>query len=425
LSATEPQTFDAAYVKTLREENASWRTRAHAAETAYSVHVNRYPLGDLDKFSVSRAAMAQRLSDGRFEGHAWDKFAPYEKAWIEAESKAAQGDQVSGVDGGFLAPENWNQQWFDLLRSFTVLDRLPISRFSVPLRVTHLPKVTNDVSVYYPAENAVITSSQFKFGQLSYTARKSSALLNVSNELIRDAASVADAVFRQSTAMAIALDRDTQLLTGSGGGNGLQPTGIITAATAGTISKYYPGASATTDISTAAAHGTPSFLHVSSLRSKVANLNGATNVQAGQGKCTGVIAHSRFERTVHTIASAAGAWTDAQGRPLWMGGLNGDGGPNADNNGVGSLMGLDWAFTNILPTNSTDGGGTTSSFMIAGYWQRYALFECMTPTYAATPLSGTSSTGFAADQTQIRVVYRYDGQPVQPEAFAVLAGCDQ
>jgi hypothetical protein len=217
------------------------------------------------------------------------------------------------------------------------------------------------------------------------------------------------------------------LLTGSGGGNGLQPTGIITAATAGTISKYYPGASATTDLATSPAHGTPSFYHVSSLRTKINTLNGASNVQAGQGKCTGIIAHSRFEKTVHIIAGAAGAWTDAQGRPLWMGGLNSDGSPNAnpgDNTG-NNLLGVPFALTNILPVNSTDGGGTASSYMIAGWWERYGLFECMTPTYAATPLSGSSSVGFAADQTQIRVVYRYDGACIQPEAFAVLAGCDQ
>lgn len=428
------ESYPAEVVTKLREENASWRTRAHAAESQLSVYVNRYPLGDIDKFHISRAVMAKALSGGRMHGAAWDKYASFEKQWLAAdyERKAKMGDQVDGVDGGFLAPEDWNARWFDLLRNFTVFDRLPIVRVNVPLRITHLPKITNDVTIVYPGENAAFTTSQFKFGQLSYTAHKSTAEVYAANELIRDAPGVIDQVWQQSLAAAAAADSDSQLLTGQGGPN---PVGLVTLAsdgtgaggTGGTVSKYYAKGTATTSIDTTPAHGTPSFLHVSQLRSKVTNLNGVTNVTAGQARCTGIIAHSRFEQTVHTIASGAGAWTDAQGRPLWMGGLNADGSPNANGEQSGaSLMGLSWALTNALPTNSTDGGGTTSSFMIAGYWQRYVYFQCLTPTIdAVIEASDSSSTGFAADQTTVRLTYRYDGGPAQPEAFAVLAGCDQ
>lgn len=418
------QSFPYEYVQKLREEAAGYRTELRTAQAALNFYINRYPLGDLEKFSPTRWAMARAMA-GPFDEYKLRTIAPYEKAFYEK----AQGDYVSGIDGGFLAPEVWTSGWFDLLRNFTVLDQLPIVRLAVDARVAHLPKVMNDVTISYPAENNAPSATAYKFGQLTYTARKSMALMNVSNELIRDAANVADDLFRRSTAQAIAVDRDTQLILGTGNSGG--PTGIVQSAINGTISIYYPGSSATTDLATSPASHTPSFLHVSSLRSKVDALNGNTTVTAGQARCSGIIAHSRFLKTVHTLSGAAGPWTDAQGRPLWMAGLNGGIGNNTSpgrgdgEQGGGALLGVPWALTNLLPTNSTQGGGSTDSFMIAGMWERYVLFECMAPTYDATMLSGTSSVGYQADQTQIRMVYRYDGQPVQPEAFAVMAGCSQ
>jgi len=76
--------------------------------------------------------------------------------------------------------------------------------------------------------------------------------------------------------------------------------------------------------------------------------------------------------------------------------------------------------SNILPTNSTDGGGTASSFVVAGWWEMYALFQALQVAYDTT----MEATYFQNDQTGVRVLSRWDGAPLHPEAFAVLAGCD-
>src|SRR5438128_11389903 len=78
---------------------------------AYSVMVNRFPLGDIENFSVSRAALArgQELL-GKSHDYAWQRDAPWEKAYYDALAEIeykAQGEYVSGQDGGFLAPEIW------------------------------------------------------------------------------------------------------------------------------------------------------------------------------------------------------------------------------------------------------------------------------------------------------------------------------
>lgn len=374
-------------------------------------HINEFPLGDIDNYSVARAAYAM-AQEKRAHSSAWLKYAPWEHAYNQAVAKA-MGDQVSGLDGAYLAPEAWGDRLFDLLRSFSALDQLPITRIRVPVRVLRLPKVSNDITITYPGENASSTATQFKFGQLTYNAHKAYAYYTESNELFRDAPEVVDQALQLSAGRAIAVDRDTQAFTGIGGS---KPTGITTLATNGTVAKYYPPASASGSLQTTANHATPSFNHLSQLRGKVTSLNGASAVTAGQAECDGIVVHSRFEQTVMTLGTAAGAWTDSQGRPLWVMGLNGE-----TSDPQTGLLGMRWALTNVLPTNSTDGGGTASSYAIAGWWKQYVLWECQAFTYDATPFG----QGFANDQIEVRITYRWDGAPAHPEAFAVLAGVDQ
>jgi HK97 family phage major capsid protein len=430
---TDNKTFDADYVKEIREEAAHYRVEAKDAKAKLTVlqkgylptevtpsnsdvtvHINKFPLGDADNFSVSRAAMAKGMSDGRLTGSAWDKFAPWEKAYLSAlaETKASQGDQISGIDGGFLAPEVWNLRWFDLLRAQSALDQLPITRMAVPARMARIPKVLIDVTVSYSGENTAPTATTFTFGQLNYTARKASAVLNLSNEMIRDSAGLADQILRTSTAGAIATDRDTQLLVGQGTGGALSqfaPVGMINSGTVASNFTYYPNTSVSGAISTTPASFTPSYQHLAQLIAKVEVLSQFSGVNVGQASVNGAIANPQFKQTVWSSARFQTATT---AQPIWVDDLNARNG----------LFGMKWALTNVIPTNLIKGGGTSESVIIIGDWRQYVLFECLTLGFDAQPYSGTSSVGFAADQTQVRVIHRYDGAPAHPEAFGILAG---
>ncbi|MBV6758361.1 hypothetical protein [Rhodococcus opacus] len=62
-AGTEPTTFDASYVKGLRTENANWRTKHHAAETAHSEIEQKYndlvaSLGKLGGFTPAEGTDA-------------------------------------------------------------------------------------------------------------------------------------------------------------------------------------------------------------------------------------------------------------------------------------------------------------------------------------------------------------------------------
>lgn len=397
--------------------------RAVVATDPVRFYVNHWPLGDIDNFSVSRYAYAQGRQRFLNEGSAaLLKYAPWETRYYQAADELAykaQGEYVSIADGGALAPEAWSTQWSDLLRAFSPIDQLPVTRLSVPYRIEHLPKVTGDVTIVYPGENASVTASQFSFGALTYTARKSGVTIGVSNEMMRDAPFTADQVLRQSSVRAVAYDRDKQILLGQGGP---QPTGLVTLATNGTISKYYPGTTVSGAIQTSPNAAIPSFAHLSQLRGKIHRLNGSSNAPSdGQAHCNGMIVHSRFEQDVGTLGTANGPWTDANGRPLWMSGLSTPATrTDEDHASDGALLGQVWALTNLLPTNSTDGGGSASSFVIAGYWEEYAIFTSQQVAYEAT----TEASYFLNDQTGVRVTARWDAGPIHPEAFAVMAGCN-
>jgi HK97 family phage major capsid protein len=393
-----------------------------AVDPEYHVYLNRFPRGDIDNFSVCRHAYALGRKQLGSQS-AMMRYAPWETQYFLAAdevSMKAQGDAVSIQDGGALAPEWWSSQWSDLLRAFSPIEQLPVTRLSVPYRILHFPKVATDVTVSEVKENTTITATAFQFGQVSYTARKDGITIPVSNELMRDAPFLADQVLRRSSAGALALDRDTQILTGQGGPN---VTGLITLATGGTISKYYPPATVTGNLQTTANHATPSFFHLSQLRGKIHQLNASTNAPAtGQAHCNGMIVHSRFEQTVLTQGGSNGPWTDANGRPLWMSGLSNPATRASEDHAAdGALLGQIWVMTNILPTNSTDGGGSASSFIIAGWWEQFAVFAASQIAYAVT----TEESYFQLDQTGVRVTHRWDAGPIHPEAFAVLAGADQ
>ncbi len=439
---TEAKSFPESVVKELRAENAELRienrdAKSHVLDKGYlprdiklhntnlSVYINHFPLGDAENFSVSRAAYAKAQSNGRMSGRAWDVYAPWEKQYLDALNKIqfkAQGDQVSGIDGGFLAPEIWNVGWFDLLRNRAAIDMLPVTRFTVPARVIQIPRIHTDITILYPGENNQTTASQYSFGQLTYTAHKAEALINIGNELIRDAGDLADQILRTSSAKAIATDRDLQLFVGSGGGYG--PVGIVNHPVIANNFTFYPNTAVTGLVTTAPGSFVPSYQHIAQMIAKVDTLFGYSGNSAtlGQAACNGVVANPQFKQTVY----ASARFQDSSSRPLWTEDLNAGRGPDVSTtpsaNRQGGFFGQNWALTGVIPTNLTRGGGSNESEMIFGQWDQYVLFECLTLGFDATLLSGTSTVGFAADETQVRVVHRYDGGPAQPSAFGVLAG---
>ena len=344
-------------------------------------NVNVFPKGELnDNFSMARLIRAQTLAKqngGDFSFY--KKIAPWETAYYGALASKAQAE-ATGQDGGFLAPVEWINQLYNILRPASVLERLPITRMRMGTRVSHIPRVTGDVTVSYAAENATLTSSTLQFSQTSFTARKQYTYVQVSNELIADSAPDADNAIRTEAGRAMAVDRDKQSIQGNGQSGA--PTGLINM----------------TNITTTSLAGTPTYANVVTGVSNVRNLNNSTNVPTGQADCTGVLYNIQFEQTVLSML-------DSNNRPLWQYGLS----------NIGRVPQAGWlGVPNWIGSNALTSGNSAN--IIYGDWQYFLLMERQDIEVLASNVAGTA---FASDQTWIRITYRYDVGCVHPEAFFV------
>lgn len=364
-------------------------------EVRKNINVNSFPRGDLDNFSMARYAMAAQRY--HYLGEPRAKSAPWETMYYDA-AKAitvfdpvtkAQGDMVSGQDGGFLAPEFWSTNFLDQLYAAQVVTQLPITQLRMGTRVVHMPKLTTAISISYAAENATLATTQASFSQLSFTARKQGQIIQISNELIRDAVPAADAILQNHAVKWMALDRDIQLINGNGQAGA--PVGLVNATNF-------------TALGSLATNASPLYSELNTAIYNVENLNGSTNVPFGQTACTGFFGAVIVKKELMNIV-------DSNGRPLLdFQGINGLRGsiPNTGNYFDGALGVPTWRLSNILNQSANSHYGVFGDWQWLYYMQRQDV-EIM--------VSNVAGTSFASDQTWIRLISRYDVGVAHPEAF--------
>lgn len=374
-------------------------------EAVKSINVNSFPRGDIDNFSVWRWAMADQRAHYTIEGSsAYRKYAPWESMYYDAARKVvvtdpvtkAQGDMVSGQDGGFLAPEQWSQNFLDQLYAAQVVTQLPITRLPMGYRVVHMPKLIGAISISYASENATLATTQASFAQLSFTARKQGQIIQISNELIRDAVPAADAILSNHAVKWMALDRDKQLILGNGQAGA--PVGLVNMGGIGYQS------------TTLGTNATPLYTELVSGIRKVETLNDlSTNNPIGMANCTGVLGMPHLKEQILNMRDSP---TAATGRPQFnYVGLDAMRGPFPAAGGglFDGLLGVPtWRFSNIF------GEAANSRHITFGDWQ-WLYYMVRQDVEIVT--SNVAGTAFANDQTWIRLISRYDVACAHPEAF--------
>ena len=370
-------------------------------EAVKSINVNSFPRGDIDNFSVWRWAMADQRAHYTIEGSsAYRKYAPWESMYYDAARKVvvidpvtkAQGDMVSGQDGGYLAPEQWSANFLDQLYSAQTVTQLPITRLPMGYRVVHMPKLIGAISISYAAENAALATTTASFAQLSFTARKQGQIIQISNELIRDAIPAADAILSNHAVKWMALDRDKQLLLGNGQSGA--PVGLVNTGGVGLT---------TTTLATNAA---PLFTEFVTGIRKVETLNDlSTNNPIGMATCTGVLGMPHLKEQIMSLKDTT------NNRVMWGYGVNDlRGSFPASGGGVfdGWLGVPTWRFTNIFAESAN------SRHIYFGDWQ-WLYYMVRQDVEIVT--SNVAGTAFQNDQTWIRLISRYDVGVAHPEAF--------
>jgi HK97 family phage major capsid protein len=360
-----------------------------------------FPRGDYDNFSMTRYAFAKQRVEAGFEASdSMQKNAPWETQYYEAAKKIvvtdpvtkAQGDMVSGADGGFLAPEFWSANFLNQLYASQIVTQLPITTMRMGTRVAHMPKLTAAVSISYANENATLATTTASFNHLSFTARKQGEIIQLSNELIRDSVPAADQILQNHAVKWMALDRDKQLILGNGQSGA--PVGLANIS----------GIGLTT--TTLATNSSPLHTEITKGIVNVETLNGlSTNNPIGMATCTGVLGMPILKQQLLNIV-------DSNGRPLYdFQGFNAIRGafPAAGGGMFDGLYGVPtWRFSQVFNE------AANSRHIYFGDWQ-WLIY--MVRQDVEIMVSNVAGTSFQNDQTWIRLISRYDVGVAHPEAF--------
>lgn len=121
-----------------------------------------------------------------------------------------------GSSGGFIVPPDYMNEIIELLRPKAVVRGAAPRVIPMPRGTMTLPSQTAAATASYGTETAAIASSQQTVGQIVASFKKLTALVPVSNDLMRYADPAADAFVRDDLVKVIALREDLAFLLGDG-----------------------------------------------------------------------------------------------------------------------------------------------------------------------------------------------------------------
>lgn len=155
----------------------------------------------------------------------WAKKIYPEDAELAAYTKAAMS-VTTPSEGGFFVPEVLSQEIIEYLYPKLVLTKLGARRIDMPNGNLTVPKFNATSAAYYIGENRKATESKATIGNVKLSSKKLAVLVPISNDLIRSASSLADAMIRDDMVMISQLKRDYVAFYGAG--TAYTPSGLST-----------------------------------------------------------------------------------------------------------------------------------------------------------------------------------------------------
>lgn len=154
-----------------------------------------------------------------------------ERLNIAAAAPSTAGSEASGEDGGYAVPTEYREGIMQAVNSedslFSRTDQITIGRSAVKMPVDETTdwQSSGGIQVYWEDELNQITGSKPKLDMVEWNARKVTALVNVSNELLEDSTAM-DAYIRSRAPRKMNFAVDLAMLQGNGVG---RPLGILNA----------------------------------------------------------------------------------------------------------------------------------------------------------------------------------------------------
>lgn len=332
-----------------------------------------------------RAVKCIHASGGDIERAAFTAERKFGDADMAHEFKALSA--TVSADGGYLVPEVYANEIIELLYPSTVIYSLGARRLGMANGNLNIPKIKTGSRALFAGENRAISRSAPKFGNLKLSAKKLTALIPMSNDLLRSTNFDNDVIVGQDVTKQMALGVDYGALLGTGGE--FQPLGItknkgVLNIDVTSIDTEY---SSNQGVLTAAF---PNYLVASVLKN---------NVYADG---LGFVFNTSVEQFFKSLRDEVGGFIFAK-----------------EMNENGTLVGYPYKTTNLLETT----GGKTQ--IVFGNWNDLVIgeqgaLEIETSREGSwTDDAGNLVSAFENDQTLIRAINNMDTGLRHDESFAV------
>ncbi|MGB3290942.1 MAG: phage major capsid protein [Burkholderiaceae bacterium] len=310
------------------------------------------------------------------------------------ENIAASLNTLTSGAGGVLVPTNLSSEVIELLRPKSVVRRLGARSLPLNNGNVTIPRLKGGAVVGYIGSDSDIPVTQQEFDDLKLSAKKLTALVPISNDLLATSSSNpnVDAIVVGDLTAAIALREDKAFIRDDGASN--NPKGLRYWAP---VANVYP-----------ASQAAPTIAQVSTELNKLVLVLEAADANM---TAAGWVMAPRTKRFLQ-------AMRDGNGNKVY---------PELDQ---GMLMGYPVGTTTQVPINLTVGAGSTATAdgseiyfadfgdCFIGEEEQLVIDYSKEATYKDG--SGNVISAFQRDQTLVRVIAKHDFGPRHVESVAVL-----
>ena len=331
----------------------------------------------------------------------------------------------NGPAGGFIVPPDYMNEIIELLRPTAVVRGSNPRVIPMPRGTMTLPGQASPATASYGTEGQQIASSQQTLKQIVASFKKLTALVPISNDLMRYADPAIDAMVRDDLVEVIALREDLAFLLGDG--TNAAPMGFTGFANAWAVSQGgMAGVWSVTADSTAAVNG--------SAGNPLLGQNGGNFITSNEtytettvvNELTGMI--NRLDSA--NVTERRRVWFMHPRTYNYLFGLLNSLGLYVfrDELTKGTLYGYPFKKTTQIPTNIWDTSGTNRdcSFIILAEMNETMILDSMSLELAVsregtyTDANGNTVSAFQYDQTLIRAITEHDFQLRHDSGCAVL-----
>ena len=331
----------------------------------------------------------------------------------------------TGPAGGFIVPPDYMNDIIELLRPAAVVRGSNPRVIPMPRGTMTLPGQASPATATYGSEGSQVASSQQTLRQIVASFKKLTALVPISNDLMRYADPAIDAMVRDDLVEVIALREDLAFLLGDG--TQAAPMGFTGFANACVVSQGgTAGVWSTTADSTAAVNGSAGNPLLGQNGGNFITSNETYSETTVVGELTGMI--NRLDTA--NVQDRRRVWFMHPRTYNYLFGLLNSLGLYVfrDELSRGTLYGYPFKKTTQIPSNIWDPTGTNKdcSFIILAEMNETMILDSMSLELAVsregtyTDANGNTVSAFQYDQTLIRAIAEHDFQLRHDSGCSVL-----